>query len=420
MRASQPIPMQRLQAVDQRLGAPVCAALSPLRRLRRRAAPGPPREVLLVKFWGIGSLQLLTPAVRALRRRHPGARLTLLTLRGNAEFARGLELLDEVWTLDVESARWSELAARILALLGRLRGARFDRVYDFEFFTRFSAVVAFATGAPEVVGFACPSVPRGGLHTEEVPFNRYWHVARNFRALAGGEDGRDVGADEMSPFHVREHDAREAEAALARAGVDLAADRPLVALNPNAGGLSLERRWPPSSFAELARRLVLEDGCDVALVGAPSERDYTAGVAARAGALPPGRLLDLSGELAIGGLCALLARARLVVSNDSGPMHLAAALGTPTVGLFGPETPLMYRPLGRRARALYTPPVCSPCINVHENKLATCVHGRPECLVAIGVDDVLAAARAYLSTPAMAPVLQHPAASRAPGCASSS
>src|SRR5690606_19124292 len=141
-----------------------------------------------------------------------------------------------------------------------------------------------------------------------------------------------------------------------------------VALNPNAGTLSLERRWPRDRFAELARRLVLEDGARVVLIGARGERGHVAEVVALAGELPEGRLADLSGRLSIGALHAVLESADAFVSNDSGPMHLGAAVGAPTLGLFGPETPVMYRPLGPRASVLYEPPACSPCINVHDNK----------------------------------------------------
>jgi ADP-heptose:LPS heptosyltransferase len=112
--------------------------------------------------------------------------------------------------------------------------------------------------------------------------------------------------------------------------------------------------------------------------------------------LPTGCLVDLSGELSIGGLHALFQRAALVVSNDSGPMHLAAAQGAPTLGLFGPETPVMYAPLGKRARVHYAPPLCSPCINVHDAKVLSCIHGQPECLMRIEVEQVLSSSRALL------------------------
>ena len=140
-----------------------------------------------------------------------------------------------------------------------------------------------------------------------------------------------------------------------------------------------------------------EEGATVLVVGAPAERARTAEVVAAAGDVPPTRLLDLGGQLSLGALAALLEGAAAFVTNDSGPMHLAAALGTPTIALFGPETPTGYRPLGPRVRVLYRPPVCSPCINVHENKLADCVHGHALCMTAIGVDEVLESTRKELA-----------------------
>jgi lipopolysaccharide heptosyltransferase II len=396
--------MHRLQVADQRLGPLACALAQPLRWLRRPARPAPER-LLLVKFWGLGSLQLLTPAVADLRARHPRASLELLTLADNAAFARGLGLYDEVLTLDVRAGAWSVLAGRILRLLARLERRGYDRVYDLEFFTRFSALVALATRAPEVHGFASTRVWRGGAHTRRVCFNRYRHVAVNFRALVGAGERDEVRPGELLAWPVAAAERRAVEELLRREGLE--PERPLAVLNPNAGSLSLERRWPAERFASLASRLVLEDDFVVALVGSREERERAQAVARRAGPLPAGRLIDLSGQLAIGELCALLARAALVVSNDSGPMHLAAAAGVPTVGLFGPETPVMYAPLGTRTRALYDPPACSPCINVHDNKRSTCVHGRPECLMNLGVERVLRAARelraATRAAPAAAP-----------------
>jgi len=407
------ISIHRLQKADKLLGFAACALAQPFRIARglgRRLIRGDvePRNILAIKFWGIGSLQLLTPAVEALRQDHPDARLTLLTLAENGEFARGLRVFDEVRTVDIRSDSWIAIGIRMLQLVGGLRRAGFDRVYDFEFFTRFSSLISLATSAAALHGFRSPSVWRGGFHTRTVPFNRYWHVARNFRALAGGEDGSEVRPRDVAAFQLDEGTLRGLERQLAAAG--LAAGEPFVVVNPNAGRLSLERRWPAASFAVLIRRLIDEDGLSVALIGAPGEKAYTAEVLRLVEQVEPvrtrpaptskqdPRAVNLAGAFGQAELCALLTGATVVISNDSGPMHLAAALGAPTVGLFGPETPLMYRPLGHRVRVLYEPPVCSPCINVHDNKVATCIHGRPECLVNISVEAVLSATRSLLAS----------------------
>jgi lipopolysaccharide heptosyltransferase II len=381
--------MRALQALDRGLGPAASFLLKPLALLRRSSAAHTER-LLVIKFWGLGSLQLATPAIQALRRRHPGAHIELLTLAGNRDLALGFGLYDKVRYLDLNGCGKRALVGRLVRMLRELRSARYARVYDFEFFTWFSVIASVCSGAPRTFGFAAAGARRGGLHTDTVPFNRYWHVARNFRALAGGENGCDVTSEELSIYQVTKSHELELEAVLKPD------PRPLVVLNPNAGDLAPERRWPADRFAALASRLIREEGARVVLTGTHDERAVASEVLSAAGPLPAGRLLDLSGALSIGGLHALFRRAALVVSNDSGPMHLAAAQGAPTLGLFGPETPVMYAPLGKRTRVHYAPPLCSPCINVHDAKVLSCIHGQPECLMRIEVEQVLSSARALL------------------------
>ena len=389
-RAQRQPSMRVLQAIDRRLGPLAALFLRPLALLRRRLL-GEPQNILMIKFWGLGSLQLATPAARALRRVHPDSKLTLLTLSSNRELAEGLGVFDEVRCLDLSGAGWGALALRLYRMLRGLRGAGYDRVYDFEFFTWFSALASLASGAPRTFGFADAGARRGGLHTDTVPFNRYWHVARNFRALAGGETGADVSARDLSPFRVQAAHERELDAVLKQGA------RPLVVINPNAGDLAPERRWPTERFGAVAARLAREDGAHVVITGSPSERDKTAAVLLAAGPHLSGRIQDLGGALSIGALNALFQRADLVLTNDSGPMHLAAAQGAPTLGLFGPETPVMYAPIGEPVEVHYAPPLCSPCINVHDAKALSCIHGQPECLMRIEVEGVLKGARALIA-----------------------
>jgi lipopolysaccharide heptosyltransferase II len=391
--------LSTLQRIDRDLGPLACAALEPFRIARgRRREPADVRSILAVKFWGLGSLTLLGPALRRLRERHPGARIDLLTLRGNEAFSRRLPILRETLTLDLGGGPL-RLARSFVSLVIELRRRRYDLLVDFEFFTRFSAALAYLSGARWTVGFWSPHVYRGRFHDVRVPFNRYRHVARNFRALAGGDDGATVDAsDLLRPRFGREVRERVARI-LARRG--LPDDRPLVVVNPNAGDLALERRWPAGHFVSLVDRLVrpsgtgrLRHGAAVVWIGSPSERAYVESLRARLE--DPDSTHDLAGVLSIEELLALLERADLLVTNDSGPLHLASPLGTPTIALFGPETPVLYAPLNPRARVFYRPPPCSPCINVHENKMLTCYFSQAICLSEILPEEVAAAAASAL------------------------
>jgi len=380
-----------LQRVDRDLGPLLCAALEPLRLARRRRRePEEVRSVLAVKFWGLGSLTLLGPSLRRLRERHPRARIDLLTLEGNAAFARRLPILREILTLDLGGGPL-RIARDLLGLVLELRRRRYDLLVDFEFFARFSAALAFLSGARWTAGFWAPNVYRGRFHDVRIPFNRYRHVAQNFRALAGGEDGGPVGPQDL----LRPRIGREARARVARllARRGLNGDRPLVVVNPNAGDLALERRWPADHFVALADRLAR--AATVVWIGAPGERAYVESLRSRL--REPESTHDFAGILSVEELLVVLERADLLVTNDSGPLHLASPLGTPTIAMFGPETPVLYAPLNPRARVFYRPPPCSPCINVHENKMLSCTFSQAICLSEIRPAEVAEAAERSLA-----------------------
>ncbi|MBN2490167.1 MAG: glycosyltransferase family 9 protein [Planctomycetes bacterium] len=386
--------LARMHWIDRHIGRVLVTAMQPLNLRRYLVAPPSvqgldPRRVLVVKFWGIGSIALAGQTLNALRAHFPRAEFHFLTLAANADFLRHVKAVDHVVALDICGGALTVLV-RIVRLLAALRRRRYDMVVDLEFFTRFSALVSFLSGAPVRVGFHAWEVWRGNLHNIVVPFNRYWHVTRNFFNL-----GRAAGiaAAEPPPFRleVGADARREAEAALLAAGV-----RPgerLVVFNPNAGGMALERRWPPENFAGLVRELAATDGIRAVLIGAPSERAYVARIAEQAGA----EAVNLAGRLSIGGLIALLERAALLVSNDTGPLQLALTQERPTLSFFGPETPVLYGPRAGCHRVLYQELACSPCINVHSQKRVRCIFGHPVCLESIPVERAAAAARALLA-----------------------
>jgi ADP-heptose:LPS heptosyltransferase len=167
----------------------------------------------------------------------------------------------------------------------------------------------------------------------------------------------------------------------------------VIVVNPNAGELALERRWPKEHFARLIRILDDKYGAKIFLIGGTGEEEYTGEIIREAGATGAESLV---GKISVPQFVALLSRANLMITNDSGPLHLACAAGTPTISFFGPETPVLYGPLGDNHRVFFEGIDCSPCINALNTKTARCRRGYSDCLARISPDDVVDAVNAFL------------------------
>jgi ADP-heptose:LPS heptosyltransferase len=281
--------------------------------------------------------------------------------------------------------------------LWRLWGLGVDVVCDLEFFARYSTLMAYLSGARTRVGYFSRIAWRGHLLTHPVYYNGTKHITRIFLAQAeilGAHVDEDVPV--QLPSLARDASAADrAAAVLAKHGV--AGDRPLLVVNPNASALCLERRWMPERFADVVDALLADDPeLRAVFIGARAEIGHTQSVVDRCQA--PEAVVSLAGELGLRELAELLRRARLFLTNDSGPLHLATLVDTPTVSLFGPETPTLYGPLGRRQRLFYAGVYCSPCLNVYNAKTAAC-GGDNICLKAFGDAPVLQACRELLAQP---------------------
>jgi len=251
-----------------------------------------------------------------------------------------------------------------------------------------AALLARLAGIPHRVGYARDG--RSPLLTAPVPAPApagRWHQTDYYRALPGalGWDEGERRADLVLP----EGALAEAERLLAAAPPG-ARGRPLVAVAPGAayGGA---KRWGAGGFAAAADRIAADLGAAVVIVGSPRE---AAEAAAVAGSLRA-PAVNLCGRTSLPALAALLVRCRLVLSNDSGAMHVAAAVGAPVVAVFGPTDPAATGPLGRAAVVRHPVP-CSPC------RYRECPIEHP-CMTGVTADAVAAAARALLDGPPAAP-----------------
>jgi ADP-heptose:LPS heptosyltransferase len=315
----------------------------------------------------------------------------------------GLVPPENVHTVQTRTA-WAMVTSGARALAD-IRRRRFDACIDLEFFARFSAAIAYLTGARKRVGFHVyfgEGPYRGDLMTHRVLYNPHLHTSRTFTSLVLALDADPaafptfgVVAPESPPLPVFEPGASEkAEVARMLAGAGFPASAQLVVLNANASDLLPLRKWDPENYGELARRLIAAfPGLWVAFTGSPEEASAIEGIARAVGSP---RSICLAGQTTLRQLIVLLGFAEVLVTNDSGPAHFGALTPVDVVALFGPETPLLFAAPGPRSHPLWAGIACSPCVNAFNNRQTACRDN--VCMKALSVDQVFdVVARVYRS-----------------------
>lgn len=379
--------LQIYDARERRLVRAADVLLAPLGWGRRRRVPDPPRRVLLLRLERIGDLLMTLDAIRAARRAWPHAEIDLVVGSWNLPIA---ELIPGVTRVETIDAPWLARGAGGLswpALIGRARRwrGRYDLAINFEPDIR-SNLLLWWSGAPARLGYWTGG--GGALLTGAGAYDPAAHVDVNARRLiaraAGRGDALDAVPAAAAPLAIP-------DAARARAEVVLAgAARPIIGVHASGGRES--KQWHPDRFAAAARALVAGHGGTVLLTGSAADRPLVNVVRAALGSTP---LIDAAGALDLLDLAAVLARVDVFISSDTGPMHLAAAVGTPVVALFGPSNPVRYGPLAAHQRVLRVDLPCSPCGQVRLPP-ARCRGHVPDCMDGIQVDAVVRAAAALL------------------------
>lgn len=398
-----------LRTLDRWVGIPLCWGLTLVRRCRARFAARPaalaaPRRVLLVLLSESGSMVLADPAVRALLR-DGGCEVYFLTFDYNREaLAIPATVVDER-VFSLRTASLFTLLADFWQWRRQLRENAIDTLIDLELFACLSAVLCSVSGVQRRVGFHARQGQsgryRGDLYSHRVTYNPARHISHNYLALVDALLDRPAGHRSDLP-KVARRPLHPAESAAVGALLGEALPRrrtaaPLLLVNPNASEFLPQRRWPVAHFVALVCRLLeRHPDLSILLIGAASDAPTTAAITA---SVSDPRCADGAGRLTLGQLPALFAAADALLSNDSGPAHFAAVSDLPVVVLFGPETPTLYRPLGR-ATVLSASLPCSPCVNVGNQRRTDCRDNR--CMREIHVETVLAVVEGILAEAALA------------------
>ncbi|MCL4234855.1 MAG: lipopolysaccharide heptosyltransferase II [Deltaproteobacteria bacterium] len=331
-----------------------------------------PSRILVFQTAYLGDVVLTTPLVAALRRAYPDAAIDMVVQPAWTEVVRHHEALNDVLAYDKRGAHRGPRGLLTFARVLR------ERNYDVALCPHpslRSALTLFAARIPVRVGFSDSA--GAFLFTHRVRRDKSAHEVRRVMSLVAALG---QGLEPIPPARVALDPGIDGDALLSRLG--LVPGRPFAAVHP--GSVWATKRWTAQGFGAVGRDLAHEFE-RIVVLGGPGEESVAREVAEGIG----GAAIDLSGRVKLNELCALLARAALLVTNDSGPMHIAASHGVPVVAIFGSTVPALgYAPWGTRSRVVEIDLDCRPC-GPHGHR--ACPRGHFRCMKDISPDMVTAA-----------------------------
>lgn len=325
-------------------------------------------KILLIRPGGIGDAVLLLPAIRALKQAFPDSGIDILCEKRNADIFRLSNNINTIYLYD-----------RGIDLFRALR-KKYDIVIDTEQWHRLSAVVAYLSGAPIRVGF--DTNERRKLFTHRIPYSHDDYEVYSFFHLMGPLIPEAPHFDKNKPFMEIPDNASTIPSP------EIEEKKNLVAVFPGAS--VPERQWGGDRFGKVAKALT-DKGYEIVILGSRSESRDAERIKEYAK-----NAVDMTGRTDLADVAALLKSCKLLVSADSGLLHIAYAAGTPTVSLFGSGIERKWAPPGRRHRVLNKRLPCSPCTKFG---YTPCCRRNVECMLSIDADEVIRSAVTLLEEP---------------------
>ena len=390
--------------MDFWVGVPVCfllslvAGLQRLLGLRTAAPEETPQRVLFIELSEMGSTVLAYSAMRKARE-FIGAELYFLIFKENEESIGLLDLIPPDQVITIRSRSLSSFVMDTCAAILKARSCKIDTVVDLELFSRFSSILCFFSGARKVVGFYryhLEGLYRGTFQTHRVMYNPYYHMSRNFlalvQALAGGPGDEPLLKQELCEDEVvrarvvsSEDERDRIRQKLCRQSPAYQPDQKVVIINAGAGKFLSVRKWPLDCFVALVKALLDLPDVVVVLIGVAEDQESARAICE---ASASDRCIDFTGRTEdLKELVDLYNISDVLVTNDSGPAHFASLTDIRVFTLFGPETPVLYAPLGEHSTPLYANLACSPCVSAFNHRKTTCTDN--QCLKRIPPEQVI-------------------------------
>ena len=345
--------------------------------------PAHPERVLVRSTNWIGDAVMTIPAVRAIRRNFPDAEITLLALPWVADIFRHSPWVDELLLYEKQGQHHG--------MRGRLRLVREMSVRGFD------AAILLQNAFEAALVTSLARIPVRAGYTTDGRALLLTHGVRKPPGIGGRHQvyyyqemlaglGLDPGPDRLE-LYLAPGAVEQARQAVDAFRAEQKVRGPVIGFNPGAS-YGPAKRWPGRRFGELAR--LLAERCDCMILVFGTDADRQAARLIRESCPQPKRILDLTGRTDLALALAFIDRCDVFVTNDSGLMHVAAALDVPLVAIFGSTDHVATGPFSERAAIVRRPMACSPCMKTH------CPQGHFRCMEAVTAGEVLAAMEPYL------------------------
>ncbi len=349
---------------------------------RDHSIPESPRVIAVANLVGLGSIVYSGILCRALKEKFPSTKIIYITSRENEELAKRLHGVEDVLCLEAHSV--FSIIKSGLALVFRLWRHRPELYFDLEVYSSFSATLATVSLAKNRYGFYRKNANfKKNLHTHMIFFNTQRHISEMYSQMALCIQAKPRGYVK-GVFAPTENGRKESE----NIAGSLVPDKyELVLVNTNASELLSERRWPSENWIDFLIQAVERwPGYIWLLVGSAGEATYVSGIYEGLCERTKEKVHNVAGKFSLEAFLGLVERCDLMITSDSGPLHIALALGKPTVSLWGPVSPNSYAPREGVHEVIYTQTYCSPCL--HQADFPPC-EGNNICMKRITVSSVL-------------------------------
>ncbi len=333
-----------------------------------------PKNILVIQLWGLGETILTLPAIEALRQKYKKMIIDVLVTNRNKEVYFNNKNINNARTLSLNPISIS------LFLLKNFK--KYDLVIDMEEYLNVSSIIAFFAGKRRI-GFSHGI--RSNLYTDKIIYNDKQHVVHTFLDLLKPL-GIKKKAGRLNKLNYSANDKKNVDSLLKK--FNIGEKDFLVGFGVGAAESAKSRMWPKERFAKVADYLIKRYNAKIILIGNNEENKFIDEL--------QNLMENKNDSFSVAGLINamemfyLIEKCRLFIGNDSGPMHVAAAQGVKTIGLFGCNLPIRFRPFGKNCYYLYKKDSQEACINVHKGQVGECKHGIGNaCVRKIQAKDVI-------------------------------